>query len=260
MIQYNISFAGAGRVACALCAEIYSAGNNIELIVSESDNKGLSLARSCNASWSNILHFPDSADIIIVCVPDHKLKNVLDKLVCSSDTLVVHTAGSFGLDVFPERISHRGVFYPLQTFTTDRKIDFLSLPFFLESSDKESSITLKNIVISIGGKVYFTDNEHRKALHLAAVFVCNFTNHLLTIGKELSVKSGFNFEVLVPLINETISKAIDIGPEKSQSGPAVRHDYNTIEKHMELLFLSSDLQKIYKEMTSSIIKYHKSPE
>jgi len=256
MIQYNISFAGAGRVAGALSEEIYSAGNNIELIVSESDNKGPSLARSCHAAWSRVLHFPDSTDIIIVSVPDHKLKGVLDKIECRSDTLVVHTAGSIGLDVFPERLTHKGILYPLQTFSAERKIDFRDLPFLLESSDKKSSISLKNIVRSIGGKVYFTDNEHRKALHLAAVFVCNFTNHMLTLGKELAVKSGFEFEVLVPLIKETISKAIDIGPEKSQTGPAVRNDHNTIEKHMELLFLSSDLQRIYKEITSSIIEYH----
>jgi predicted short-subunit dehydrogenase-like oxidoreductase (DUF2520 family) len=257
MILHKISFAGAGRVAGALCQEIYSAGNSIELIVSESEINGSPLADSCNASWSPVPHFPDTSDIIIVSVPDHRLKSVLEKLVCRTDALVVHTAGSIGLDVFPDKFMHKGILYPLQTFSLMRKVDFLDLPFFLESSDKKSDIVLENLVRSIGGKVYFSDNEHRTALHLAAVFVCNFTNHMLTLGKEIALDSGFEFEVLIPLIKETISKAIDIGPEESQTGPAVRKDYNTIEKHQELLFLSPDVQRIYDEMTRSIIEHHK---
>lgn len=257
MILHKISFAGAGRVAGALCREVYSAGNNIELIVSKSENSGPSLARSCNASWSTVPHFPDSTDIIIISVPDHRLKSVLAKLVCRTDALVVHTAGSIGLDVFPEKFKHKGILYPLQTFSMERKVDFLDLPFFIESSDKRSDIILENLIRSIGGRVYFTDTEHRRALHLAAVFVCNFTNHLLTLGKEIALGSGFEFEVLVPLIKETVSKAIDNGPQKSQTGPAVRNDQNTIEKHLELLFLSPDIQRIYSEISRSIIKHHK---
>ena len=106
MIQYNISFAGAGKVASALCGEIYSAGNRIDLIVSESEKNGPSLARSCEALWSQVLHFPDSSDIIIVSVPDHRLKNVLNNIVHRPNALVVHTAGSIGLDIFPEKISY----------------------------------------------------------------------------------------------------------------------------------------------------------
>jgi predicted short-subunit dehydrogenase-like oxidoreductase (DUF2520 family) len=94
-------------------------------------------------------------------------------------------------------------------------------------------------------------------LHLAAVFVSNFTNHMLTEGKEIAVKAGFSFEILEPLIKETIQKAIDSGPENSQTGPAVRNDKNTIEKHLELLSFSPDLQKIYVDMTKSIIEYYK---
>jgi len=116
---------------------------------------------------------------------------------------------------------------------------------------------LENLAKSIGGKVYFIDTEHRRMLHLAAVFVCNFTNHMLTMGQEVALKAGFPFEALVPLINETILKAMDIGPENSQTGPAVRNDQNTIEKHLELLSFSSELQRIYSDMTRSIIKYYK---
>ncbi len=256
MSQFNISFAGAGRVAGALCREMYLKGHNIELIVSESEKNGYSLAGSCKAHWSPYLTFPDTTNIIIVAVPDSRLKNVLEKIKCRPGTLVVHTAGSIGMDVFPEQITRKGIFYPLQTFSRERKIIFRDLPFFLESSDKQSDITLKIIAESIGAKAHFTDTEHRRMLHLAAVFVCNFTNHMLTAGKEVAIKAGFPFEVLKPLIEETFLKAIDNGPENSQTGPAVRNDQNTIEKHLELLSFSNELKRLYSEITHSIIKYY----
>jgi predicted short-subunit dehydrogenase-like oxidoreductase (DUF2520 family) len=256
MSKNKISFAGAGRVAGVLCEEIFSAGHIIELIVSESTKYGHSLADSCNAGWSSDLIFPDSSEVIIVSVPDHRLKEVLDSLRCGSDTLVVHTAGSTGLDIFPEHLKRTGVFYPLQTFSHGRKVDFSDLPIFIESSDSNSLEIMGNIARSIGGTVYFADAEHRRILHLAAVFVCNFTNHMLTIGKDLAESSGFNFDVLLPLINETISKAEEIGPDKSQTGPAVRHDKNVIKKHLELLSFSSELHGVYSAMTRSITKYY----
>jgi len=256
MYKTNISFAGAGKVAEALCKELFHAGFIIDIVASETELNGRTLSESCNAIWSSDLIFPDSTKIIIVAVPDHRLKSVLETLKCAPGTLVVHTAGSFGLEIFPFQIKQKGIFYPLQTFSKNRKISFIDLPFLLESSSEESSAILKNMAESIGGKVHFVDTEKRRMLHLAAVFVCNFTNHMLTMGKDIALKAGFSFEILAPLIQETILKAMDSGPEISQTGPAIRHDQNTIEKHLELLSFSSELQKIYTEMTQSIIGYY----
>jgi predicted short-subunit dehydrogenase-like oxidoreductase (DUF2520 family) len=257
MYQNAISFAGAGRVAEALCKELFHAGFRIDKIVSETKDSGTLLADACQATWSSDLLFGDSTKILIIAVPDHRLKSVLGYIKCAPETLVVHTAGSFGLDIFPEHIKHKGIFYPLQTFSKGRKVNFMDLPFLLESSNDESSAILRKLVESIHGEVHFVDTDHRRMLHLAAVFICNFTNHMLTMGKEVTLKAGFSFELLVPLLKETISKAIDSGPENSQTGPAVRHDQNTIEKHLELLSFSPELQKIYNEMTKSIIEYYK---
>src|ERR1035437_9355546 len=149
MYQNNISFAGAGRVADALCKELFRYGYTIDKVVSETEVSGKSLADSCKAVWSSNLEFPDSTKVIIVAVPDHKLKSVLNKLKCRPGTLVAHTAGSFGLDIFPEKIKHKGIFYPLQTFSKNRKISFIDLPFLLESSDDESSVILKEMAESI---------------------------------------------------------------------------------------------------------------
>jgi predicted short-subunit dehydrogenase-like oxidoreductase (DUF2520 family) len=257
MHKKRISFAGAGRVGGAICMELFRAGYPIDNIVSESENSSILLADNCNASWSTALVFPDSTDVIIVAVPDHKLKSVLSALKCKSDTLVAHTAGSFGLEVFPERREATGIFYPLQTFTKGRNVNFREVPLLIEASDRKSAETLEELAKSICDKVCFTDTEHRKMLHLAAVFVSNFTNHLLTLGKEVSLKGGFQFEILEPLILETISKALAIGPENSQTGPAIRNDRNTMEKQFDLLSFSPQLQGIYKELTNSIINYYK---
>jgi predicted short-subunit dehydrogenase-like oxidoreductase (DUF2520 family) len=256
MFQHNISFAGAGKVASALCGRIFETGVKIDLIVSLTEERGQFLADSCEALWSPVPEFPPSTEIIIVAVPDHRLKNVLKNLRCSANTLVVHTAGSFGLEVFPENLTKKGVFYPLQTFSPERKIDFTDLPLLLESSDRKSAVLLEELAASIGGKTYFFSTEQRIMIHLAAVFICNFTNHMLTNGKKIADRSGVPFEIFYPLLRETMSKAMDTGPEKSQTGPAVRNDQNTIEKHMDLLSFSPELKKIYREITMSIINFH----
>ena len=257
MYHNSISFAGAGRVAEALCKELFHADFKIDIIVSENEDTGKPLADSCKAAWSHNLFFPDSTKVIIVAVPDHRLKSVLESVICNQDTLVAHTAGSFGLEIFPEKILKRGIFYPLQTFSKGRKISFTDLSFLLEASDPESSEILKTLAVSIGGKVHFVDTEQRRMIHLAAVFVCNFVNHTLTLGKNVALKAYFPFELMVPLLKETISKAIDLGPENSQTGHAIRNDRNTIEKHLELLSYSTELQNVYKAMTESIIEYYR---
>jgi predicted short-subunit dehydrogenase-like oxidoreductase (DUF2520 family) len=256
MVQFNLSFAGAGRVASTLCLEMYQAGHKIIDVVSKTNRYGASLAALCKASWSDELSFRNLTDIIIVSVPDRSLKEVLSSVRCSEKTLVAHTAGSYGLEVFPATVSNKAVFYPLQTFTTGRKIDFRGLPFMIETSGREADDTLTRLAESIGGKAYFIDNNSRKRLHLAAVFVCNFTNHMLTIGKNLATEAGLSFSVLEPLVRETIAKALETDPEKSQTGPAVRNDLNTIEKHLDLLSFSPELQNIYREVTLSIQKHY----
>jgi predicted short-subunit dehydrogenase-like oxidoreductase (DUF2520 family) len=255
--EYRISFIGAGKVSGALCRQMHLSGFRIPKLVSRTGETGRSLARSCNASWSSDYDFSDSEDLIIVAVPDDKLSEILTRIKCPDNTVVAHTAGSLGLDIFPATLKHTGVFYPLQTFSENRNISFSDLPFFLEASDGYSSGILKDVAESIGSKVHFIDTEHRRLLHVAAVFACNFTNHMLTAGKEITQKAGFTFEVLEPLINETIMKALEAGPENSQTGPAYRSDIGTIKRHIDLLSFSPELQGIYREVTMSIMKFYK---
>jgi predicted short-subunit dehydrogenase-like oxidoreductase (DUF2520 family) len=224
--------------------------------VSRSELSGKALAYKCGAVWSDVLEFSENTDIIFVAVSDSNIAEVLEKLKCGKNTIVAHTAASFGLDVFPEKIKRKAVYYPLQTFSYDRKIDFNGLPVFIEASDEAISTVMTEVAKSVGSKLFFADAQSRKMLHLAAVFVCNFTNHLLVRGKEIAIKSGFSFEELKPLITETISKAFDNSPENSQTGPAERNDKITIAKHLEMLSFDNNLEKIYNDISTSIIHYH----
>ena len=257
MRQYKISFAGAGNVAGALCSELHKKNNIIEHIVTKSEKSGRALAKACNATWSHDFIFPHTSEIIILAVPDNSLSSVLGEISCNETAVIVHTAGSVGLDIFPPYFKYFGVLYPLQTFSPGRKPDLSSVPFFIEASDENTLDKLKNLAGSISNSVNLTDSEHRRLLHLAAVFICNFTNHMLTTGKDISGMAGFPFEVLEPLILETVNKAIELGPENSQTGPAIRHDLNTIKKHLDLLSFSPDLKNIYDLISKSIMDYHK---
>jgi predicted short-subunit dehydrogenase-like oxidoreductase (DUF2520 family) len=253
----KISFVGAGNVAGSLCFELHKRNYIIEHIVSRNPENGRILAGLCNATWSDDYVIPETSRIIIVAVPDHALAEVLEKITCSNSAVIAHTAGSIGLDIFPSRLVKKGVLYPLQTFSSGRKPDMTNVPVFIEASDENTLGILKKLAESFSRSVFLSDTEHRKLLHLAAVFVCNFTNHMLTRGKEISAIAGFPFEILKPLIVETVEKAIEMGPENSQTGPAIRKDLNTIEKHMDLLSFSPELKTIYDLLSKSITGYNK---
>ena len=147
------------------------------------------------------------------------------------DGLFIHTAGSLPVDVLPAE--RRGVLYPLQTFSRARQIDFRQVPLFIESPSDE------DFLLAIASQLSLTtwrmDGRRRGLLHLAAVFVCNFTNHMYDLGDHVAREAGVPFEVLLPLIDETARKVHQLSPGNAQTGPAVRLDRNVMERHLELL-------------------------
>lgn len=256
MKKHTISFAGAGRLAGILCTELFRRGHRIDLIVSPTQKHGPALAHSCNTEWSTELTFPSTTELIIVSVPDSKIEEVLSEIRCDKNTVVVHTSGSTGIDVFPSKTQKFGVFYPLQTFSPGRTPSFTELPVFIEASSGEVSDMLNETALSLGAKPCYCETEKRRILHMAAVFANNFSNHMLTLADDIAGKAGYSFSELKPLVTETFAKALENGPASSQTGPAVRNDKNTIRKHMELLSFDHDLEKIYDNVSGSIIKYH----
>ena len=186
------------------------------------------------------------ATITILAVSDDAIAVVSAKV---KNALVVHTSGSFPLEGL-KNTTRKGVFYMLQTFSKEKEVDFATVPFCLEAENKEDYLLLETVAKAIGVKTYTINSRQRKALHVAAVFVNNFTNHLYKIGNDICEEHQVPFEILHPLIQETSEKIKTLSPEKAQTGPAVRNDDKTIENHLELL--EKKQQLIYKLITQSI--------
>lgn len=193
----------------------------------------------------------EESDIYIIAISDDAITSVSQQFI-KSKKLIAHTSGSAPIDHLP-RENRRGVFYPLQTFSKEREVDFKTIPICIEAERKEDVELLSTLANSISNAVYKISSEQRKSLHLAAVFVNNFTNHLYQIGNEICKKNKVPFTILKPLITETAAKLHTLSPIEAQTGPAMRNDQKTIAKQFDQL--KNDKQKeVYNILTQSIIE------
>lgn len=191
------------------------------------------------------------ADVYIVAVSDAAIAEVVSKIPFKNK-LVVHTSGS--IELLLENVKNRnGVFYPLQTFTKNKEVNFSKIPICIEAENEIDEEVLHKLASSLSGFVYKIDSNQRKALHVSAVFVCNFVNHLYKIGNDICEENNISFDILKPLILETAEKINVLNPEIAQTGPAVRNDIETIKKQ-ELFLKNNKNLEIYKILTQSIQK------
>ena len=191
-------------------------------------------------------------DVTIIAISDDAIPEFSNHLNIKGIT--AHTSGSVSMSDLNDSLI-RGVFYPLQTFSKGKSLDFSDTPICIEAENNQALDLLKKLALAISNKVYEINSEQRKKLHLAAVFVNNFTNHLYQIGNSICDDHKIPFEILHPLIKETAYKIKEISPKEAQTGPAIRNDNKTIEKH--LAQLSTQEKKIYNILTDSISKtYH----
>jgi len=236
---------GSGNVATHLF-QAFSKATEVEVVQVFSRTISKDFPESIQTSdFTQILE----ADIYIICVSDNAIASVSNQLQFEN-RLVVHTSGSTDFDVLDAK-NKRGVFYPLQTFSKNKAVAFKEIPICLETENSSDYEILERLAHSISNSVYRIDGKQRKALHVSAVFVCNFTNHLYQIGNEICIENNIPFQILQPLIEETAQKIKTLSPEEAQTGPALRNDTKTIEKHID--FLTNENQKeIYKILTKSI--------
>ena len=193
------------------------------------------------------------ADVYIIAVSDDAITEVSSQLPLEGK-LVVHTSGSASLDQLDSK-NRRGVFYPLQTFTKNKSVDFSTVPICLESEHKDDYRILETLGYALANSVYRIDSAQRKSLHVAAVFVSNFTNHLYDIGSRICKENHISFDILKPLIRETASKINTLTPLQAQTGPALRNDKKTLQRHLDFL-KDSNQKEIYTLLTQSIQKAH----
>jgi len=252
--ENGIVILGAGNVATHLSLALKNANFKIKCVYSKTIQSAKELALKVDAHYTNeINHIPVEADLYIIAVKDDIITSIVDNLNMEYG-VVVHTAGSIPISVFENKFSNYGVFYPLQTFSKTRNVDFSSIPICIEANSKQ----LENILIQLARQLTTTveliDSEQRKVLHLAAVFACNFSNHMYSAASEILNSSGITFDLLKPLITETVQKAADNDPVNAQTGPAVRNDQEVISRHLEMLKDNPQFQKIYRFVSDSIFK------
>ena len=253
-VFYNVSIIGAGNVAWHLTQALENAGHHIGDVYSRDARNAKALIKKLySATLKESLDYShSSSQIFIIAISDDAIAEIATKLILPKDALLVHTSGTVSLDAIGYALENYGVFYPLQSFSKSRRADFKEVPILLECSGKKAREILFNLAKSVSKNVSFLSGDKRKVLHLSAVFASNFTNHLLTIAKQICAEEKVDFLLLEPLIIETINKSLEIGPENAQTGPAARGDLQTMDRHLALIGDGS-LKNIYKVISQHIL-------
>lgn len=194
------------------------------------------------------------ADLYIISVSDSSIAEV-SALIKNKNVLVAHTSGSVSREALNGNY-RKSVFYPLQTFSKSKNLDYSKIPFFIDAENENDEEILKNLASKISKNVMLANDEKRKYIHLTAVFACNFVNHLYTRAKEISDSQNIPFDYFLPLIDETTQKIHELEPKLAQTGPAIRNDEKVLKLH-ESLLTDEEKPKIYKTLNESIKKmYH----
>jgi predicted short-subunit dehydrogenase-like oxidoreductase (DUF2520 family) len=255
----KISLIGAGNVAWHL-AQLFEKNNHTILEIYSRDlsnSEKLSRKLLCTQATDDLNFSKSKAELFVIALADDALEDCISMLKIPEECIVAHTSGSQPIAVLKNLPNPKGVFYPLQTFSKHKEVNLAKSVLCIEGSDKPTEQILLQLANEISKNVRLVNSAQRKILHIAAVFACNFTNHLLTISQEILEKENAPFDLMKPLILETIEKALKTNPKSSQTGPAVRKDKQIIQTHMEYLKEDKDKQAIYQLLTDSIEKMYK---
>lgn len=246
----SVVILGSGNVASQLIKAFLKIDTvNLKQVYTRNQEDINTLKDSINTT--NDISLLKQADVTIIAVSDDAISSISSHI---KNSFVVHTSGSVDMKSL-NNIGRKGVFYPLQSFSKKKKIDFKNIPICLESETNEDLLKLEELVSLLQSKSYILSSHQRKKIHVAAVFANNFSNHMYTIANEICEKYNIPFDILHPLIEETSNKIKNLTPEKAQTGPAKRNDAETIENHLNLL--SEKQQEIYLKITQSIQEYGK---
>lgn len=251
----RVTLVGAGNVAHNFGKAFRQAGYLINEIYSRTTKSAVLLSQTLNCNFITDLSLLNkNTDLIVISVNDDALPEVLDKIKLK-DIPIVHTSGSNPIDVFKDKgFKNYGIFYPVQSFSKNETESLIPIPICVEGCNRDMENLLLSFASSVTKKVYVLDSEKRKALHVAAIFANNFTNHLYHVAHDLLNKHKISFEIIRPIIEKTSDKIKTDTPKNAQTGPAVRNDNRVIEDHLNFLSKYDDYKEIYRLMTDSIKK------
>lgn len=257
----KVTIIGAGNVATHLAKRLYEKECVILQVFNRTLENAQILANQVGAEAINTLQkINDSADIYIVAISDDAIKNTVQELspILPKNKIIVHTSGATTSKVFESYFDNYGVFYPLQTFSKKRKVDFEQLPMCIDGSNDFVRNQLLVLAQIICPNVYHIDDKQRATLHIAAVFANNFANYLFAISEQIVTDENIPFGILRPLINETVAKISETSPVLMQTGPARRGDKETLEKHQQYLRQYPNYHKVYEILSQNIQELYSS--
>ncbi|MBE9487957.1 MAG: DUF2520 domain-containing protein [Bacteroidetes bacterium] len=248
----KIVIVGAGNVAWNLAKKL-----QVKQCYARNLDRAKEVAIRANAQYINDYNdLVKDADLYIISVADNAIHEVSEQLSkhISKESIVVHTSGTMPMEVLSNKIDNIGVFYPLQTFTKGKEVSWGEIPLFVEGNSKEVEQIIFNLAEKHSENPIILSSEKRKEIHISAVLVCNFTNHLYALAQKRLQKNNISFELLKPLIRESVGKMLDYKGDISdlQTGPAIRGDNKTTNAHLALLEEDSNLKEIYKTLSNSI--------
>jgi len=251
----NIVLVGAGNVSHHLGNAFKRSGNKILKLINRTEETGERLAFELGCKFgANLKEIPAETDVILIAVKDDAVAEVASNIRCHG-TIVAHTSGSVPMLVLENCSDRIGVFYPLQTMQKSVESNMKEVPFCIEGNSKWNEGILVELGRCISENVQILSSEQRKAVHLAAVFACNFTNHFYALSEVILKNSGMEFDILKPLISKTAQNILTQSPMALQTGPAKRNDTQVMQEHLQLLEnLSPELKKLYADVSESIIK------
>jgi len=248
----KIVLLGSGNVATHLAKALKSKGEEIVQVYSQNLDNATLLAQSiATEAIDDLNKIKQNGDLYIISVKDDAIESVAKSLK-NVTGLVVHTSGTTDINILSSQVTKAGVFYPLQTFSKEKEVSFENIPLCIEANDDSQLTILSNLAAKISREVYKLNGEKRKVLHLAAVFACNFPNHLYALANKILSQNDLDFEIIRPLIAETADKVMSNLPENVQTGPAVRADESTLNKHLSMLTDMPEVQNIYQTLSDSI--------
>lgn len=250
----KIVIIGTGRIAWHLGKRLKGKGLPVSQVISRTEEHVRDLAEALHASWStdpaDIL--PD-ADWVLMAVSDDAIQSVAASLApYVTNALVTHTSGGTAGTILSAAFQRYGVFYPLQSFSLEHTPVWSKIPFCVDAAQEPDVLFLKKIAKTIGNLVYQVNDSQRAYLHVAAVFANNFTNHCFAIAEKILDEKDLPFELLHPLMEETLAKALQDSPARMQTGPSVRGDSHVVQRHLEILREHQDWQELYKKMSLNI--------
>ena len=247
----KILLVGSGNVATHLGINLKRNNYIIKQVFSRNIDNAKDLAQKVDSDYTNNPKKIVESDLTIIAINDDAIKDVIHFL---PNTPTVHTSGNTNINILKNNFTNYGVIYPLQSFKKNMELDLNDVPFLIEANTKDFENNLKELCSCFSEHTIQINSLKREKIHMAAVFACNFSNHMQVIAKEIMDDAKINFELLIPLIKKTFSN-LELDPKMKQTGPAIRKDFNILDNHINLI-KKDEHKEIYKLISNSIIKKH----